>query len=125
MRQSLLGVWAAVVLSQTALFGQAAPARPEFEVASIKPSSPDEFSRHLARNTQLILKQEAWLNRSVDASGGSYYIETLTDTLCRDWKHMLRPEGACYPAATTLRLGEGSCRDLAALYRTRFWQVFP
>ena len=40
MRQSLLGVLAAV-----ALLGQAPLTRPEFEVASIKPASPDEFNR--------------------------------------------------------------------------------
>jgi transglutaminase-like putative cysteine protease len=44
------------------------------------------------------------------------FLMNLTEKLCRDWKHMLRPEGACYPAATTLRLREGSCRDLAALF---------
>ncbi len=40
MRQSLLGVLAAV-----ALFGQAQPARPEFEVASIKPSASAGINR--------------------------------------------------------------------------------
>jgi methylmalonyl-CoA mutase len=44
---------------------------------------PDEASLRLARNTQLILKQEAWLDRTVDPSGGSYYLETLTDSLAR------------------------------------------
>jgi len=45
---------------------------------------PDESARRLARNTQLILKQEAWLDRSVDAAGGSYYLEVLTDSLARE-----------------------------------------
>src|ERR1700733_14071335 len=40
MRQGLLGV-----LASLALFGQAPPTKPEFEVASIKPSAPDEFER--------------------------------------------------------------------------------
>jgi len=40
MRQGLLGFVASV-----ALFGQVPPARTEFEVASIKPSSPDEFNQ--------------------------------------------------------------------------------
>ncbi len=48
---------------------------------------PDETSLRLARNTQLILKQEAWLDRTVDAAGGSYYLENLTDSLAREaWK---------------------------------------
>jgi|SRR3984957_8586156 hypothetical protein len=40
MRQVLLGA-----LTSVLLFGQSPVARPEFEVASIKPSPPDEFNR--------------------------------------------------------------------------------
>jgi hypothetical protein len=40
MRQVLLGALTSVVL-----FGQPPVGRPEFEVASIKPSPPDEFNR--------------------------------------------------------------------------------
>lgn len=39
---------------------------------------PDEFSRRIARNQQLILMEEAHLNKVVDPSGGCYYIEYLT-----------------------------------------------
>ena len=54
---------------------------------------PDDFSRRLARNTQIILKKEAWLDRSVDPAGGSYYLEALTDSLAREaWKLMQRIE---------------------------------
>jgi methylmalonyl-CoA mutase len=50
---------------------------------------PDEASRRLARNTQLLLKHEAWLGRVADAGGGSYFIEALTDFLAREgWKRM-------------------------------------
>jgi methylmalonyl-CoA mutase len=45
---------------------------------------PDAFSNRLARNTQLILKHEAWLDRSVDVAGGSYYLEVLTDSVARE-----------------------------------------
>jgi methylmalonyl-CoA mutase len=44
----------------------------------------EDFSRHLARNTQIILKKECYFDRVVDAGAGSYYLETLTDTLARD-----------------------------------------
>ena len=44
----------------------------------------DDASRRLARNTQLILKREALLDRSVDPAGGSYYLETLTDSVARE-----------------------------------------
>ena len=40
MRRFLLGA-----LTSLLLFGQAPVARPEFEVASIKPSAPDGFER--------------------------------------------------------------------------------
>ncbi len=46
--------------------------------------NPDPASDRLACNTQLMLKQEAWLDRSIDAAGGSYYIEVLTDSLARE-----------------------------------------
>lgn len=50
---------------------------------------PDDASRRLARNTQLVLKHEAWMGRVADAGGGSYYLETLTDLLAREgWKRM-------------------------------------
>jgi len=51
---------------------------------------PDEASTRLARNTQLTLKQEAWLDRSVDPAGGSYYLEALTDSLAREAWALLR-----------------------------------
>jgi methylmalonyl-CoA mutase len=47
----------------------------------------DEPSRRLARNTQIILKQEAFLGRVADLGGGSYYLETLTDSIAAQaWK---------------------------------------
>jgi len=42
---------------------------------------PDEFSSRIARNVQLILKNESNFNKIVDPSAGSYYIETLTDQI--------------------------------------------
>jgi methylmalonyl-CoA mutase len=51
--------------------------------------APDEASRRLARNTQLLLKHEAWLGRVADAGGGSYALETITDFMAREgWKVM-------------------------------------
>jgi methylmalonyl-CoA mutase len=41
----------------------------------------DEFSRHLARNTQTILQEESHLNRVIDPAGGSWFLERLTDQL--------------------------------------------
>jgi methylmalonyl-CoA mutase len=53
----------------------------------------DEASRRLARNTQLLLKHEAWLGRVADAGGGSYYLEAITDQFAREaWKLMQQIE---------------------------------
>jgi methylmalonyl-CoA mutase len=47
----------------------------------------DEFSTRIARNTQLLLKEEAYLNRVTDPSAGSYYIESLTASIAGEaWK---------------------------------------
>ncbi len=48
---------------------------------------PDEFSERIARNQQLLLREESHLNKVVDPSGGSYYIEVLTDSIATQaWK---------------------------------------
>jgi methylmalonyl-CoA mutase len=58
-----------------------------------KPS--DAASRRLARNTQIILKQEAQLARVADPGAGSYYLEALTDSVARQsWKIMQEIEAA-------------------------------
>jgi methylmalonyl-CoA mutase len=55
----------------------------------------DEASRRLARNTQIILKQEAQLARVADPGGGSYYLEALTDSVSRQaWKQFQDIESA-------------------------------
>ncbi|MDB4867816.1 MAG: putative methylmalonyl-CoA mutase small subunit [Cohnella sp.] len=43
----------------------------------------DGFSSRIAKNTQMILKDEAHLDRVTDPAGGSWYVETLTDALAR------------------------------------------
>jgi methylmalonyl-CoA mutase len=56
---------------------------------------PDEASRRLARNTQIILKQEAFLARVADPGGGSYYLETLTDSIAASaWQLLQEIESA-------------------------------
>jgi methylmalonyl-CoA mutase len=42
---------------------------------------PDEFSRRIARNTQIILRDECHFEQVIDPAGGSYYVETLTHQL--------------------------------------------
>lgn len=47
-------------------------------------SLPDQFSRRIARNTQIILNEESNLSRLIDPAGGSYFIEKLTDDLIKE-----------------------------------------
>jgi methylmalonyl-CoA mutase len=57
--------------------------------------APDEASRRLARNTQILLKQEALLSRVADPGGGSYCLEVITDSIAREgWKTMQAVEAA-------------------------------
>jgi methylmalonyl-CoA mutase len=54
----------------------------------------DEFSRHLARNTRIILLEESHLNRVIDHAGGSWFLERLTDQLAeRAWALFQATEG--------------------------------
>ena len=49
-----------------------------FDVAYKK---SDDFSRRIATNQQILLKEESYLDKVVDPSAGSYYIENLTNAL--------------------------------------------
>jgi methylmalonyl-CoA mutase len=54
---------------------------------SIKQGVPDTFARRMARNTQLVLLEEAQLWRVADVASGSGYAESLTHELCEmAWK---------------------------------------
>lgn len=45
--------------------------------------TPDEFSRRVARNVQIILRDECKLNKVIDPAGGSYYVEKLTEEVAQ------------------------------------------
>ncbi len=48
---------------------------------------PTEFSAKIARNTQLILAEETGVTKVVDPLAGSYYIESLTNSMAEQaWK---------------------------------------
>lgn len=56
---------------------------------------PDVSGRRLARNTQIILKREALLDRVADPLGGSYLIEVLTNAIAtKAWKLFQELEAA-------------------------------
>lgn len=55
--------------------------------------TPDDFSERIARNQQLLLKEECHFDKVVDPSAGSYYVEVLTNSLVDvAWKHFLEIE---------------------------------
>ncbi len=41
----------------------------------------NEFSTRIARNQQILLKEESYLDKVIDPSAGSYYIESLTHSM--------------------------------------------
>lgn len=50
----------------------------------------DDFSERIARNQQLLLKEECHFDKITDPSAGSYYIENLTSSLAEQaWKLFL------------------------------------
>jgi methylmalonyl-CoA mutase len=54
---------------------------------------PDEFSERIARNQQLILKEEAYFDKVADPAAGSYYIEKLTDLIVeKSWRLFIETE---------------------------------
>ncbi|MCQ2348830.1 MAG: methylmalonyl-CoA mutase small subunit [Paludibacteraceae bacterium] len=51
---------------------------------------PTDFAERIARNQQLMLKEEAHFNKVVDPAAGSYYIENLTASIAAEaWKQFL------------------------------------
>ncbi len=53
----------------------------------------DEFSERIARNQQLLLKEECHFDKVADPAAGSYYIETLTNEIAAQaWKIFLEVE---------------------------------
>ncbi len=87
---------------------------------------PGELARRLARNTQLILREESHLDRVVDAGGGSWYLERLTAELAgRAWERLQAVEragglAAALAAGLPQRLvGEAAARRRDDLARRR------
>ena len=55
--------------------------------------TPTDFAERIARNQQLLLKDECHFDRMVDVAGGSYFIEKLTTALAEQaWKLFLGVE---------------------------------
>ncbi len=78
--------------------------------------TPDEFSQRIARNQQLLLKEESHLDKVADPAGGSYYVETLTVSLAKEaWKLFMEVDdnGGFFPCVNAGKIQEAvnaSCR---------------
>lgn len=51
---------------------------------------PTEFSARIARNTQLIIQNESQVTRVIDPLGGSYFIESLTESLINEAEKIIQ-----------------------------------
>lgn len=55
--------------------------------------TPNDFSERIARNQQLLLKEESHFDKVIDPGAGSYFIEELTTSLANEgWKIFLNVE---------------------------------
>ena len=71
--------------------------------------APNEFSERMARNQQLLLKEESHFDKVVDPAAGSYYIENLTVAIAKQaWDLFLaiEEEGGFYAAVKAGKVQE-------------------
>lgn len=85
---------------------------------------PTDFSARIARNTQLILQEETGITNVVDPLGGSYYVESLTNSIASEaWKIIQEVEelGGMTKAVESgmpkLRIEEAAARKQARVDR--------
>jgi methylmalonyl-CoA mutase len=85
---------------------------------------PSDFAARIARNTQLILAEETGVTHTVDPLGGSYYVESLTQSLVDEaWALVEEVEtlGGMTQAVESgmpkLRIEESAARRQAAVDR--------
>ncbi len=89
---------------------------------------PGTLGRRIARNTQIVLQEESSLGRISDPAAGSWYIESLTDSLARTaWEKltMIEREGGALAALRSgliaselAELAENRREELATRART-------
>lgn len=55
---------------------------------------PDSFSQRIARNTQILLREESYLDKTTDPLAGAYAVEALTESVAeRSWHLFQEIEG--------------------------------
>ena len=78
---------------------------------------PTDFSERIARNQQLLLKEEAHFDKVVDPAAGSYYLENLTASIAAEaWKQFLdiQERGGMYQLVSEGKVQEHMAANLKA-----------
>lgn len=78
---------------------------------------PTDFSERIARNQQLLLKEEAHFDKIVDPAAGSYYLENLTASIAAEaWKQFLaiQEQGGMYQMVSEGKVQEHMAANLKA-----------
>lgn len=78
---------------------------------------PTDFSERIARNQQLLLKEEAHFDKVVDPAAGSYYLENLTASIAAEaWKQFLdiQDRGGMYQLVAEGKVQEHMAANLKA-----------
>ena len=78
---------------------------------------PTEFAERIARNQQLLLKEESHFDKVVDPAAGSYYIENLTNSIAEEaWKQFLaiQEESGMYELVAAGKVQEAMAATLKA-----------
>ncbi len=78
---------------------------------------PTDFSERIARNQQLLLKEEAHFDKVVDPAAGSYYLENLTASIAAEaWKQFLdiQERGGMYQLVAEGKVQEHMASNLKA-----------
>ncbi len=79
---------------------------------------PDPLGLRIARNTQLLMREESHVHRVIDPAGGSYYVESLTEALALNaWRLFQELESGAdlddrIEATRTARSGDVATRRL-------------
>ncbi len=75
--------WVNMIRTTVACFAAAAGGADAITVSSYDTAIgvPDSLGLRIARNTQLLLREESHVDQVIDPAGGSYYAESLTDAL--------------------------------------------
>ena len=78
---------------------------------------PTEFAERIARNQQLLLKEEAHFDKVVDPAAGSYYLENLTNSIAAEaWKQFLaiQEQGGFFEMVKAGKVQEAVAANLKA-----------